>query len=250
MNDLAADAALAAAVAREAGGLLRSIMAAATCPPAELGQRGDEEANALILARLRAARPGDFILSEEAEDDQARCAARRVWIIDPLDGTRDYADRLGDYAVHVGLAVDGVPVVGAVTLPASGVTFSSLHPPALPPASTRPPRIVISRTRPPAVADAVAKALGGELVPMGSAGFKAMAVLSGDAEIYLHAGGQYEWDNCAPAAVAIAAGLHASRIDGAPLVYNCADPLLPDVLICRAEWAAPTLSAIADFATG
>ncbi|MBA4047657.1 MAG: 3'(2'),5'-bisphosphate nucleotidase CysQ [Sphingomonas sp.] len=245
MSDLAADAVLAEAIAREAGGLLRSIMADATCPPAELGRRGDKEANALILTRLRAARPGDFILSEEAEDDKARCAARRVWIIDPLDGTRDYADRLGDYAVHVGLAVDGVPVVGAVTLPASGVTFSSLHPPALPPMPARTPRIVISRTRPPAVADAVAKALGGVLVPMGSAGFKAMAVLSGDAEIYLHTGGQYEWDNCAPAAVAIAAGLHASRIDGTPLAYNCADPLLPDVLICRAEWAAPTLAAIA-----
>lgn len=250
MSDLAADAALAEAIAREAGGLLRTITADATCPAAELGRRGDVEANALILARLRAARPDDYILSEEAEDDQARCAARRVWIIDPLDGTRDYAARLSDYAVHVGLAVDGVPVVGAVTLPASGVTFSSLHPPALPPRPPRAPRIVISRTRPPAVADAVAKTLGGALIPMGSAGFKAMAVLNGDAEIYLHTGGQYQWDNCAPAAVAIAAGLHASRIDGAPLTYNCADPVLPDVLICRAEWAAPTLSAIASFAAG
>lgn len=245
MNDLAADALLAEAIAQEAGTLLRAITRGAQCSAAELGRRGDVEANALILERLRAARPDDFILSEEADDDRLRCAARRVWIVDPLDGTRDYGDGRDDYAVHIGLAVDGVPVVGAVTLPASGTTFSSLHPPALPHGNVVRPRIAISRTREPAVAAAVARALDGILVPMGSAGVKAMAVLTGMAEIYLHTGGQYEWDNCAPAAVAMAAGLHASRVNGAPLVYNCADPTLPDVLICRAEWAAPTLAALA-----
>lgn len=243
--DLAADAALAEAIAGEAGALLREIMSSATCSADELGRRGDLEANALILDRLHAARPHDFILSEESHDDGQRCAARRVWIIDPLDGTRDFSDRLGDYAVHIGLAVDGVPVLGAVSLPALGETYSSLHPPQPPLPHVGRPRIAVSRTRPPQIAHQVADVIGADLVPMGSAGFKAMAVLIGKAEIYLHSGGQFEWDNCAPAAVAMAAGLHASRIDGAPLVYNCADPSLPDLLICRPEWAAPVLAAIA-----
>lgn len=242
---LAADADLAEAIASEAGALLRQIMSSATCSAVELGRRGDLEANSLILDRLHAARPHDFILSEEAQDDGARCGARRVWIIDPLDGTRDYSDRLGDYAVHIGLAVDGVPLLGAVCLPASGKTYCSLHPPLLPPPHDGPPRIAVSRTRAPKLAQTVADAIGGVLVPMGSAGYKAMAVLIGKADIYLHSGGQFEWDNCAPAAVAMAAGLHASRIDGSPLVYNCADPLLPDLLICRPEWAKPVLEAIA-----
>ena len=241
----AADADLAETIATEAGALLREIMSSATCSPVELGKRGDLEANSLILNRLHAARPHDFVLSEESHDDGARCGARRVWIIDPLDGTRDYSDRLGDYAVHVGLAVDGVPTLGAVCLPASGKTYCSLHPPLLPPPHNGPPRIAVSRTRAPQLAQAVADAIGGVLVPMGSAGYKAMAVLIGKADIYLHSGGQFEWDNCAPAAVAMAAGLHASRIDGSPLIYNCADPLLPDLLICRPEWAKPVLEAIA-----
>lgn len=243
--DLAGDAALACAIASEAGAVLRDILSSATCSASELGRRGDLESNALILSRLRAARPDDFILSEEAHDDGLRCAARRVWIVDPLDGTRDYSNRLDDYAVHVGLAIDGVPTLGAVCLPASGATYSSLTPPPLPPPHQGRPRIAVSRNRPPRIAAAVADAIGGDLVPMGSAGFKAMAVLIGKADIYLHSGGQFEWDNCAPAAVALAAGLHATRIDGAPLTYNCADPSLPDLLICRREWAAPVLRAIA-----
>lgn len=243
--DLAADAQLAREIASEAGDLLRDILSTATCSATELGKRGDAEANALILDRLRAARPDDHILSEESHDDRVRCGARRVWIVDPLDGTRDYSDRLGDYAVHIGLAIDGVPTLGAVCLPASGTTYCSLHPPALPAPFDGPPRIAVSRTRAPHLAQVVADSIGGVLVPMGSAGYKAMAVMIGKADIYLHSGGQFEWDNCAPAAVAMAAGLHASRIDGAPLVYNCADPLLPDLLICRPEWAKPVLAAVA-----
>lgn len=239
------DAALARAIAIEAGDLLRALLGDGDCCGDQLGNRGDFEANRLILDRLHAARPDDFILSEESQDDGARCAAHRVWIVDPLDGTRGFCCRSSDWAVHVGLAIDGVPRVGAVTLPASGRTFSSDQPPALPAPHGGRPRIAISDSRPPAIAGPVADALGGELVPMGSAGFKAMAVLTGAADIYLHAGGQYEWDNCAPAAVALAAGCHASRIDGSRLVYNCADPRLPDLLICRPEWAAPVLAAIA-----
>lgn len=246
MSGLAADAALALAVAEEAAALLRSIAADAAIPPAERGARGDAEANALILMRLRAARSEDHILSEESPDDGRRCAARRVWIIDPLDGTREFVDGGGDYAVHIGLAIDGVPRVGAVALPARGEVFSSAAPPLLALAGTGAPRVAVSRTRCPEIAERVVRAIGGKLLPMGSAGYKAMAVLRGEAEIYLHAGGQFEWDNCAPVAVALAAGLHASRIDGAPLVYNCADPALPDLLICRPEWADPVLEAIAD----
>lgn len=244
-TSLAADAALAQAVAGEAAVLLRAIAAEPALSPDERGARGDREANALILARLRVARADDYILSEESPDDGKRCAARRVWIIDPLDGTRGFGDGDGDYAVHVGLAIDGVPMVGAVALPARGHVYSSAAPPVLAPAGADKPRIAVSRTRCPAIAERVAQAIDGVLLPMGSAGYKAMAVLSGAADIYLHAGGQFEWDNCAPVAVARAAGLHASRIDGAPLVYNCADPALPDLLICRPEWAEPVLRAIA-----
>jgi len=239
------DAALARAIAIEAGDLLRELLGDQGCCADTLGSRGDREANQLILDRLHAARPDDFILSEESQDDGKRCGAHRVWIVDPLDGTTGFCRKSADWAVHVGLAIDGVPRVGAVTLPASGRVFSSDQPPALPAPHSGPPRIVASASRPPAIAGRVAEALGGELLLMGSAGCKAMAVLMGKADIYLHAGGQYEWDNCAPAAVAMAAGCHASRIDGAPLVYNCADPRLPDLLICRPEWAAPVLAAVA-----
>ena len=91
----------------------------------------------------------------------------------------------------------------------------------------------------------VAEALGAELVAMGSAGAKAMAVVLGHADIYAHSGGQYEWDSCAPVAVAKAAGLHVSRIDGSELRYNQPDPYLPDLLICRPELAAEVLRALA-----
>lgn len=239
------DAQVARAVALEAAALLRNLCAGGNCADADLGRRGDAEANALILDRLKAARPGDFILSEEAADDTARCAARRVWVVDPLDGTREFGERLDDWAVHIGLAVDGVPVTGAVALPALDKVFVTDDPPA--PLSPLPdrPRMLVSRTRAHPITQRVADAIGAILVPMGSAGAKAMAVVENRAEIYLHAGGQYEWDNCAPVAVALAAGLHASRIDGSPLVYNCRDPLLPDLLICRPEYAAQVLAAVA-----
>lgn len=239
------DAALARAIADEAGALLLAIRAGADCSDRELGQRGDREANTLILDRLRAARPDDFILSEESHDDRTRCSAQRVWIIDPLDGTREYSERMDDWAVHIGLAIAGVPSVGVVALPACGRTFATDDRPSPPlPGPTRP-RMVVSRSRAPEIATKVAASIGAELVPMGSAGAKAMAVVAGDADIYLHDGGQYEWDNCAPAAVAIAHRFHASRIDGSALVYNCHDPLLPDLLICRPEWAGRVLDAVA-----
>lgn len=183
-------------------------------------------------------------MSEERECDGARLSSRRVWIVDPLDGTREYRERRTDWAVHIALAVDGVAVDGAVALPRLGLTLATDQPPTLAPANN-PPRMVVSRTRPPEIALAVAEALGAELVPMGSAGAKAMAVVRGEADIYLHAGGQYEWDNCAPIAVARAAGLHVSRIDGSVPVYNQPNPSIPDLLICRRELAARVLALLA-----
>lgn len=240
------DPALAAEIAQEAGALLRNIRAASPLTGKALGDQGDAEANALILARLAAARPDDFVLSEESIDDRRRCAATRVWIVDPLDGTREYVEGLDDWAVHIGLAVDGRPAIGAVAVPPLGRVWRTDHPRAQPSPIPARPRVVVSRSRCPDLAVRVGAALGAELVPMGSAGAKTMAVVDGRADIYLHEGGQYEWDNCAPAAVALAAGLHASRIDGSPLVYNCENPLLPDLLICRPELTQAVLAAIAD----
>ncbi|MBR0553944.1 3'(2'),5'-bisphosphate nucleotidase CysQ [Stakelama marina] len=235
------DVELANAIAREAGELLCSIRSEGKQQGKELGRRGDQEANTLILDRLKEARPDDFVLSEEAKDDLSRCAAKRVWIVDPLDGTREYSEGREDWAVHIGLAIDGVPVIGAVALPALDLVLdTSLSAPLSDGAGS--PRIVVSRTRPPREAEAVAEALRGTMVPMGSAGAKAMAVVRGEADIYIHSGGQYEWDSCAPVAVAKAAGLHASRIDGAPLIYNCEDVSLPDLLICRPEHAEAVLA--------
>ncbi len=233
------DAVLAREVADATGALLRAIQ-----DDGADGARGDREANALILDLLRAARPDDPILSEESADDSARLESRRVWIVDPLDGTREFGEGRDDWAVHIGLSIDGVAAVGAVALPRRGITLCTAQPPELPPA-VNPPRMLVSRTRATQLCSGVAESIGAELVGMGSAGAKAMAVVLGEAEIYLHSGGQYQWDNCAPAAVAAAAGLHVSRIDGSPIRYNEADLSLPDLLICRREWAAPVLELVA-----
>lgn len=236
------DAELAASLASRAGDLLQGLDRAEL--GLKIGAEGDRLANALLVEALRRERPEDGLLSEEEKDSAARLSRARVWIVDPLDGTREYGEDRSDWAVHVGLAVNGVATVGAVALPGQGVTLSSVTPQPLPPLQD-PPRLLVSRTRPAREAVAVAEMLGAQLVPMGSAGAKAMAVVLGQAEIYLHSGGQYEWDNCAPAAVAAAHGLHVSRLDGSPLVYNQPDPYLPDLLICRQEWVEPVFAALA-----
>lgn len=237
------DAELAASIAAEAGAMLVALQRAGLSGRA-LCDAGDTRANTLILDRLRAARPLDPILSEESADDRARLHSRRVWIVDPLDGTREFGEGRDDWAVHIGLAIDGIAAAGAVALPALGLTLSTATPPPLPPPNA-PLRMLVSRTRPAPEALAVAEAIGAELVAMGSAGAKAMAVVRGQADIYLHSGGQYEWDNCAPVAIAAAAGFHVSRIDGSPLRYNREDVALPDLLICRKEQAADLLARIA-----
>ena len=241
------DAQLAAHLAEVVGRLLLEVRSAGVFWGKALGKAGDQTANKFLVHAIRAQRPDDGLLSEEEQDNFERLAHSRVWIIDPVDGTREYGEERSDWAVHVGLAIDGAPAIGAVALPGLGVILRSDQPPALPPAAAVP-RMVVSRTRPAKEALAVAAAIKAELVPMGSAGAKAMAVVRGEAEIYLHTGGQYEWDSCAPAAVALACGLHVSRVDGAPLVYNQPETYLPDLLICRPEWAERVLQLVRELA--
>ena len=232
---------LAAETARRAGDLLLELRA-----DGGDGAAGDRKADDLILSMLRDARPDDAILSEESKDDPARLAAERVWIVDPLDGTREFGEAgRTDWAVHVALVAGGEPVAAAVALPAQGLVLSTAAPPALAPPSGGPVRVLVSRTRPPALATRLAELLDAELVPMGSAGAKTMAVVLGQADVYAHGGGQYEWDSAAPVGVAKAAGCHCSRLDGAPLRYNQqADPYLPDLLVCRPELADRVLAAV------
>jgi 3'(2'), 5'-bisphosphate nucleotidase len=234
---------LAAHLAGEAGRILLEVRDSRQHHGKALGRAGDAEANAMLVAALRELRPDDGLLSEEEKDSPARLAKPRTWIVDPLDGTREYGEERSDWAVHVALAIDGRAEIGAVALPALDLVLRTDAPSPLPDAAAVP-RMLVSRTRPAREAELVAKELGAELVPMGSAGAKAMAVVRGEAEIYLHTGGQYEWDSCAPVAVALAHGFHASRVDGSPLVYNQADVYMPDLLICRPELAARVLEIV------
>jgi 3'(2'), 5'-bisphosphate nucleotidase len=209
-----------------------------------LRRSADAGANECIYAELRRAFPDDPILSEESADERRRLTSRRVWIVDPLDGTREFAERgRTDWAVHVALAVDGIPRVGVVALPGQNRIVVDGHAAASVPRG-RQPRIVVSRTRPPRQAEMVCRKLGGALSPLGSAGAKTISVVDGAADLYIHGGGQYEWDSAAPVAVALAAGLHASRLDGSPLRYNQESPELPDLLICRREYADRALDAL------
>ena len=209
-----------------------------------LGDAGDAAAQAAITASLATDVPGDVIFSEEAADDLRRLSAERVWIVDPLDGTREYGDPdRHDWAVHVALWSAGKLAAAAVALPGLGEVLVTDPAPHLPPRSGAL-RIAVSRTRPPAVATAVADALGAELVPLGSAGYKTVAVVRGEVDAYVHAGGMYQWDSAAPVAVARAAGLTTCRLDGSPLVYNDRDPWLPDLVVCRPELAEPILAVV------
>ena len=241
------DAELAFHLAEVAGKILIQVRESGMFEGKSLGKAGDETANQFLCHALRQQRPEDGLLSEEEKDNEARLSKSRVWIVDPVDGTREYGEARSDWAVHVALCVDGEPVTGAVALPGLDTVLRSDAPIAVPAAAEKP-RMVVSRTRPAKEAVAVAEKIGAELVGMGSAGAKAMAVVRGEAEIYLHTGGQYEWDSAAPAAVALAHGLHASRIDGSQLIYNQADTYMPDLLICRPEWAERVLSEVAALA--
>jgi 3'(2'), 5'-bisphosphate nucleotidase len=251
---------LARDLARSAGQLLLDLRADQTRSGDDLRKAGDLAAHEFLAAELARLRPADAVLSEEGKDDLARLSASRVWIVDPLDGTREFGERpRADWAVHVALWADGDLAAGAVALPAQDATLSTADYEARPagavpflfpepdgqvalPAGLR---ILVSRSRPPAFVQQLAADIGAELVPMGSAGAKAAAVVLGQYDAYIHAGGQYEWDSAAPVAVARAAGLHTSRIDGAALAYNEADVSIPDILICPATLAPGLLTAIA-----
>ncbi len=238
------DAELAAQLAEHAGRILLQVRESGLITGKPLGKAGDETANQFLVHALRHLRPDDGLLSEESKDTLERLEKKRVWIVDPVDGTREYGEARSDWAVHVALAIDGVAEVGAVALPGLGEVLRTDQRISLKPAAAKP-RLVVSRSRPAKEAVEVAKRIGGELVEMGSAGAKAMAVVRGEAEIYLHSGGQYEWDSCAPVAVARAHGLHCSRIDGSPLVYNQRDTYMPDLLICREELGERVLAEVA-----
>jgi 3'(2'), 5'-bisphosphate nucleotidase len=242
----ASDHATANFLATSAGELLLRVRARDFPDAPARKAAGDAESHRFLIDALAAVHPGDAVLSEEGADDAARLGAERAWIVDPLDGTREFSelDR-ADWAVHVALWERGELVAGAVALPAEGTTFSTAEPAAVPARRDGRLRLAVSRTRPPAMVTVLAEQLDAELVPMGSAGVKAMAVLRGSIDAYVHGGGQYEWDSAAPVAVARACGLHTSRLDGSPLVYNQPDPWLPDLLVCRPELAQELLHALA-----
>ncbi len=237
---------LAADLAEGAGAVLLGVRAELEgrgASASELKAAGDAAAHQYLMRRLAESRPGDAILSEEGTGDTGRTGTERlghprVWIVDPLDGTREFSEPpRTDWAVHVALVSDGQPVAGAVALPAQDRVLNRVPASVLPPPPPARPRVIVSRSRPPAVALHLAEALGGDLVELGSAGAKVAAVVLGEADVYPHAGGQYEWDSCAPVAVASAAGLVTTRLDGSPLVYNNADPYLPDLLVCHPHLA-------------
>jgi 3'(2'), 5'-bisphosphate nucleotidase len=242
---LAYDDDLARDLAAEAGRRLLALRAQGGSPD-ELRKAGDRRSHEFLAGEFARLRPADAVLSEEGRDDPARLTAGRVWIVDPLDGTREFGEAgRSDWAVHIALWDHGALTAGAVALPAQGKVLSTADAPR-PPAGEPggPLRLVVSRTRPPAFAGRLSPPGGLTLLPLGSAGAKAAAVIFGEADAYAHSGGQYEWDSAAPVAVAVAAGLHASRLDGSKLEYNQADPALPDILICRAELAGALLDDI------
>jgi 3'(2'), 5'-bisphosphate nucleotidase len=241
------DAALAAELATNAGELLLAVRdEIGFHDPYDLGDAGDKRSNKLILDRLHLERPDDAVLSEEAVDNLSRVHAERVWIVDPLDGTREFSmPNRDDWAVHVALWQRSAGITdAAVALPARGEVYRTDTVTRPAPRRDGPIRVTASASRPPAVLWRLAEALDIQTVRIGSAGAKAMAVVRGDVDAYVHAGGQWEWDSAAPAGVVLAAGLHASRLDGSPLVYNRRDPYLPDLLMCRAELTGTLLAAI------
>jgi 3'(2'), 5'-bisphosphate nucleotidase len=248
LHDAHQDAILAARLATEAGHLLLNVreqLSAEGAAPWQIMDTGDMASHRFLAQALHDAHPDDAVLSEEGTEDPRRFQADRVWIVDPLDGTNEFGEPgRSDWAVHVALWERGELTAAAVSLPAHDITFATSPAPELPPMTRPRPRMITSRNRVPYAAVRVANGLDCDAVRLGSAGAKAMAVVLGEADIYVHDGGMYQWDSAAPAAVAIAAGLHASRIDGSPLVYNERDPWLPDFMICRRELAEPVLDAI------
>ena len=242
------DQQLASRIATQAGIMLvelRDELAIEGIHYWDLKDEGDVAGHRYIMSALTAARPDDVILSEEAADNRKRLSAERVWIIDPIDGTNEFAEHpRHDWAIHIALWESGELTAASVALPTLGITFDASPAAVVPPSTRAKPLLVTSRSRNPYCAVMVANALGCDVARLGSAGAKAMAVVMGEADIYVHDGGMYQWDSAAPSAVAKAAGLHVSRIDGSPLKYNQESLWLPDFLVCRTELAEPALKAL------
>jgi 3'(2'), 5'-bisphosphate nucleotidase len=238
------DVRVAEVAARAAAGTLRELRDRGELTGRRLGEAGDAAAQGAIVAALAEHRPDDVVFSEEAVDDHRRLSADRVWIVDPLDGTREYGEGRHDWAVHVALWTGGDLTAAAVALPGLDEVLLTSPAPTVPERPGGAVRVAVSRTRPPAEASAVAAAFDAELVPLGSAGYKAVAVARGEVDVYVHGGGMYQWDSAAPVAVARAAGLTTCRLDGSPLVYNAPDPWLPDLVVCRPELTDRVLRAI------
>ena len=242
------DQQLASRVATEAGVMLvnlRDELVAEGIHYWDLKDEGDIAGHRYIMSALTVARPDDVILSEEAADNRKRLNAERVWIIDPIDGTNEFAEHpRHDWAIHIALWESGELTAASVALPTLGITFDASPAAVVPPSTREKPLLVTSRSRNPYCAVMVANALGCDVARLGSAGAKAMAIVMGEADIYVHDGGMYQWDSAAPSAVAKAAGLHVSRIDGSPLKYNQESLWLPDFLVCRIELAEPALKAL------
>lgn len=242
------DQQLASRVATEAGAMLvdlRDELVAEGIHYWDLKDEGDVAGHRYIMSALTTARPDDVILSEEAADNRRRLTAERVWIIDPIDGTNEFAEHpRHDWAIHIALWEAGELTAASVALPTLGITLDASPAAVVPPSQRDKPLLVTSRSRNPYCAVMVANALGCDVARLGSAGAKAMAIVMGEADIYVHDGGMYQWDSAAPAAVAKAAGLHVSRIDGSPLKYNQESLWLPDFLVCRSEFADDALKAL------
>ena len=242
------DGQLATRLATEAGRLLveaRRELFSQGASTWDVKDAGDELAQAFLAKEFATHRPDDAVLSEEGREDPRRFGADRVWIVDPLDGTREYSEpgRI-DWAVHIALWNGDRFAAAAVSLPALDRTFSTDDPAPMPPFTRERPRLVTSRSRAPYAAVLVAEGLDCDAVRLGSAGAKAMSVVMGETDIYVHDGGMYQWDSAAPAGVALASGFHVSRLDGSPIVYNDRDPWLPDFIVCRPELAEPVLKAL------
>ena len=241
---------LAAWLAEEAGRRLLGVRQEGLEGPA-LKDAGDRAAHELLMDLLARHRPDDAVLSEEGKDDRVRLERDRVWIVDPLDGTREFSEPpREDWAVHVALWQSGDLVAGAVAQPALGLTFTTGAPPVVPPRREARLRIAVSRTRPPEFVHALASELDADLVPMGSAGVKVISVVRDVTDAYVHAGGQYEWDSAAPVAVARSSGLFTSRVDGSALRYNQPDVYLPDLVVCRPELSDRILAHLAEQGVG
>jgi 3'(2'), 5'-bisphosphate nucleotidase len=230
------DVELASRLASEAGELLIELRSGFSGDQKELAKQGDQRAHVHIVSELRRLRSSDAVISEEdTEGSRPWPRPDRQWLVDPLDGTREYSENRSDFAVHVALVLGGVAKIAAVALPGEGIVLTTADDFGEPEPTKEPIRMLVSRTRPPAEATALAELLSAELVPMGSAGAKTVAIVRGLGDVYVHSGGQYEWDSAAPVGVAVAAGMYASRIDGSPIRYGERDPWLPDLVVCRPD---------------